>query len=143
VTVLVGFSRSPQGRAALQEGLAVAKRRGVPLHVVRYLGHEMGDTVTGVRGDFAAAEAVEREFDELRARLSREGVETTTEVLHGLHGGEGRALVEEAARVGADLVVIGIRRRSAVGKLVMGSTAHDVLMDAGCPVLAVKAPGTA
>jgi len=46
------------------------------------------------------------------------------------------AVVEE---VGAALLVIGIRRRSSVGKFVMGSDAQRILMLAQCPVLAVKA----
>lgn len=49
------------------------------------------------------------------------------------------AVVEEHA---AQLLVIGIRRRSSVGKFVMGSDAQRILMLAQCPVLAVKAPGS-
>jgi nucleotide-binding universal stress UspA family protein len=41
--------------------------------------------------------------------------------------------------VGAELCVIGIRRRSAVDKMVLGSNAHRILMYSACPVLTVRA----
>lgn len=47
-------------------------------------------------------------------------------------------LVGAAERSSADLIVIGLRRRSPVGKLILGSNAQRILLDAPCPVLAVK-----
>ena len=49
------------------------------------------------------------------------------------------ALVALADDTAADMIVIGLRRRSPVGKLVLGSNAQRILLDATCPVLAVKA----
>ena len=49
------------------------------------------------------------------------------------------ALLDVAEEVDASMLVIGIRHRSPVGKLLMGSTAQRILLDARCPVLAVKA----
>ena len=44
-----------------------------------------------------------------------------------------------ADEVDADMIVIGLRRRTPVGKLIMGSNSQSILLDASCPVLAVKA----
>jgi nucleotide-binding universal stress UspA family protein len=48
-------------------------------------------------------------------------------------------LIDGLEEVGAELCVIGIRRRSAVGKMLLGSNAHRILMDSPCPVLTVPA----
>ena len=48
-------------------------------------------------------------------------------------------LLRTAESTEADFIVIGLRRRSPVGKLLLGSNAQRVLLDAACPVLAVKA----
>jgi nucleotide-binding universal stress UspA family protein len=48
-------------------------------------------------------------------------------------------LISIAESVDAELSVIGLRRRSPVGKLILGSNAQRILLDAKCPVLAVKA----
>ena len=48
-------------------------------------------------------------------------------------------LIVTAEDAAAAFIVIGLRRRSPVGKLLLGSNAQRVLLDASCPVLAVKA----
>ena len=48
-------------------------------------------------------------------------------------------LINAAEREDAEFIVIGLRRRSPIGKLLLGSNAQKVLLDASCPVLAVKA----
>lgn len=46
-------------------------------------------------------------------------------------------VLEEAERVRAALLVVGLRRRSAVGKVLLGSLAQRMVLDASMPVLAV------
>ena len=52
----------------------------------------------------------------------------------------GAALLGLVDSVGADLLVIGARRRSPVGKALLGSVAQTVILEANVPVLVVKAP---
>jgi nucleotide-binding universal stress UspA family protein len=53
-------------------------------------------------------------------------------------GDAAEEVLRVADEVGASVIVIGLRRRSAVGKLLMGSSAQRILLDAQRPVLAVR-----
>jgi len=128
MTVLVGFAPTAEGSAAFDAGLAEAQRRGEPLLV---LNSPRGGAA--VSADVAAPERV--------AELTRRGEEAgvSVEVRQDAHDGD---LADEVVRVAdavdASVIVIGLRRRSPVGKLLMGSTAQRILLDADRPVLAVK-----
>jgi hypothetical protein len=50
----------------------------------------------------------------------------------------GDALIDASYQPDVELVVIGVRRRSPVGKLFLGSTSQRVILEAGCAVQAVK-----
>ena len=50
----------------------------------------------------------------------------------------GEDLVRFAADNSIDGIFIGIKKRSKVGKLVFGSTAQYVILEAACPVVAIK-----
>jgi nucleotide-binding universal stress UspA family protein len=56
----------------------------------------------------------------------------------------GRDAVEEINELvdtmDISVLVIGLRKRTAVGKLILGSVAQELLMTVSCPVLCVKAP---
>ncbi|MEU8649989.1 universal stress protein [Streptomyces sp. NPDC048737] len=133
MTVLVGYVPSPEGEAALRAGIDEARLRGERLLVVNT---SRGDATVDPRF------AQEPELAHVREDLAALGVEfDVRQVLGGRDAAE--EIVELAAGADVSLVVIGLRRRSAVGKLIMGSAAQRILLDAGCPVLAVKAAGPA
>jgi nucleotide-binding universal stress UspA family protein len=130
MTLLVAYVPTPEGEAAFAAGLAEAKLRGEDLVV---LNSPRGGAP--VNADVAPPDVVSR----LTAEADGAGVTLT--VRQDAHTGD---LAEEVVRVADELavsaIVIGIRRRSAVGKLLLGSSAQRILLDANHPVLAVK-PG--
>ena len=140
MSIVLGYADSPHGQAALEEAKAQAQQRGARLHLVRYIGHDSGDSPTKLREEQAEAERVEKQLESLREQLAAESIDASIEVRHGLRQGVSEALLDSAEREGAELVVIGMRKRSPVGKLVMGSVVQDVLLGSDVPVLAVKAP---
>jgi nucleotide-binding universal stress UspA family protein len=116
--IVVGYSSKPEGRAALKRALAEAELRSARLVVV----HTSPDVSVG----------------DLRSELEASGVPyEVTEALDALDPAEELLTAAEGRQ--ADFIVIGLRRRSPVGKLLLGSNAQRVLLDAACPVLAVKA----
>jgi nucleotide-binding universal stress UspA family protein len=117
-SIVVGYSSKAEGRAALTRAVSEAKLRGSELIVV----HSEGDV----------------ELEHLRADLVATGVpHEIRAAADSLDPAE--ELLNAAEERGADFIVIGLRRRSPVGKLLLGSNAQRVLLDAACPVLAVKA----
>jgi nucleotide-binding universal stress UspA family protein len=129
MTIVVGYVPTPEGEAALTAALAEARLREPPLHIVN---SARGDSLIDNRF------VQERGIEELRARLDASGV--VYEIDQKVRGHEASEEVVEAAdRVKASLIVIGLRRRTPTGKLITGSQAQRILLDAHCPVLAVKA----
>jgi nucleotide-binding universal stress UspA family protein len=131
VAVVVGYVPTREGRAAL--------RRAAEESLLR---HSRLIVINSSRGgkDFDAEEAVrfESELRTIEGRLDAAGV--NHEVRQLVRGNDpSEDLIAVAEEVGAEFIVIGLRRRTPVGKLILGSNAQRILLDASCPVLAVKA----
>ncbi|HET9853118.1 MAG TPA: universal stress protein, partial [Candidatus Limnocylindrales bacterium] len=86
---------------------------------------------------WARSAADQRTVDAAAARLMDAGRDVVTEVLAGRPGAQ---LVETARRRSIDLVVIGSRGRTGLGRALLGSVAGEVLASARCSVLVVKPP---
>jgi nucleotide-binding universal stress UspA family protein len=129
VTIVVGYTPTSAGRAALNTAITEARKSDRPLVVV-----------TPSRGDALddPSFAQPADLDWVRATLEEAGVPFT--IRQEVRGREAAdELIGVLEEVEAELCVIGIRRRSAVGKMVLGSNAHRILMDSPCPVLTVRA----
>ncbi len=131
--VVVGYIRSPEGEAALDAAVEEVRRRSGRLVVVHSSkgGAEDADEVVDDR----------RALDSLKGTLTADGLDVRIE---DLARGNDPAddIIDVAEHEHAAVIVIGMRRRSAVGKLLLGSNAQTILLNAECPVLAVKAPAT-
>lgn len=133
--IVAGFRDTREGRAAVDAALAQAKAHGATLEVVSV--REAPSDSSGARTSTESDTTMQAALDRLQQELAAAGVDARTEVLTSATEA-GPALVRHLTEVGADMVVIGMPRRSRVGKLLMGSTAQSILLDAPCPVLAIK-----
>jgi nucleotide-binding universal stress UspA family protein len=129
--IVVGYVPKPEGHAALRLAAEEAKLREASLVVVN-------SSRGGREFDGADEVRIEHELDEVRSQLTAAGVRhEVRQLVRGMDAAED--LIKVAEEVRADVIIIGLRRRSPVGKLILGSNAQRILLDAPCPVLAVKA----
>lgn len=130
MTVVAGYIPSAAGQRVLDVAVHEARLRGLPLRIV--------NSATGAAyadPGLATPEALSG----LRAEIEAEGLEVqVTQVTDAQSVAE--TLLEEAKKADAELLVIGLRRRSRTGKFLLGSIAQTVLLRAPCNVLAVSLP---
>ena len=127
MTVVVGYIPDQYGEAALTAGIEEAQRRGTGLVVVNAT---KGDALVDRRYVGEAGLAG------LEERLVALGM--TYEVRQAIGPDVAQEILRVATDTDAAVIVIGLRHRTPVGKMIMGSVAQEVLLDAHCPVLAVK-----
>ena len=129
MTIVVGYVPTPEGEAALIRAGEEARLRD---------GEARGRSArrageSGVGPTYPQTLALMR----LVADLKGDGVDV--EVQHRERSGDAADEILAAADAAkASLVVVGLKKRSAVGKLVLGSTAQTVMLRARCSVLGVR-----
>ena len=135
MTVLLAYAPTSAGLAAARAAAEEAKRRGSEdVTIVSVLRTRAATPppapVSGV--------SVEQELDAVAEDLVRQGLRVNVE--HESSGDVVEYIKAVAERVKPSVVVIGLRRRTAVGKLLLGSTSQRLLLELDYPIVAVKAP---
>ena len=128
--ILVGYEDSRVAEAALKLAVKHADASGAELNIVTVLeqSHDLQ------RDDI---EAVEDRLEKLKLSFKNEKFNCETFALVSLLS-PGEALVEFIKENGIDQIFIGVKKRSKVEKLVFGSNAQFVILEAPCPVITVR-----
>ena len=133
--IVVGHHDTAEGRAALERAVALATEEGATLHLVHF--SELPDQEEDPYRYVGARSEEEQQAEAFAERLRADGVRCEVHHVRDAHE-PAEALLSVARAASADLIVIGMRRRSRVGKLVLGSTSQTILLGSDCPVLSVK-----
>ena len=127
MSIIVGYVPTREGRAALRFAAREALLRQLSITVIQ----------SPRRGPDRHDEIETEDLDTVRSELEAAGL--SLELRPGTQDGEPAEDLIAAAEGGGELIVIGLRRRTPIGKLILGSNAQRILLDAPCPVIAVKA----
>ena len=131
MTILVAYVPRPEGQAALDKGIEIAKQRNENLIVVNA-------SPGGNKEDPSFADV--QDFERVQEILANTGLKA--EIKQYVRGKNAVEEIEALVQsLPASLLIIGLRKRTAVGKLIMGSVAQELLLSVSCPVLAVKSVG--
>ena len=128
--IMVGLDGSNSSKEALRLAKEHAKTFNAKIELVISMEK-------GTQTQIEEIEQAEHDLANEKKLLEEDGISCDTHLLiRGMSPGED--LVEFAEKNEIDEIVIGVRRRSKVGKLVFGSTAQYVILNAHCPVVSVK-----
>jgi nucleotide-binding universal stress UspA family protein len=130
MNILVGYDRSNVAEEALELAKKHAKAFEAKVYVVRSLAQSPEMKLENIQ-------KTERQLLEIRRSFREEGIECETEVIVSSIS-PGEDLVQFTKEKEVDEIVIGVKRRSKVGKLLFGSNAQYIILMAQCPVVAVK-----
>ena len=147
-TVVVGVDFSETSLKALHRAAQIAAKEGAELHALHLFDAPWKSLSYGSLEAIAPADR-QRAY---RDGLERELAEFTRPVANAHPGLKLRAVCDDAgtnrlgiadyaARVGADLTVLGTRGKTNLRDILLGSTAERVLAESRCSVLAVKPAG--
>jgi nucleotide-binding universal stress UspA family protein len=130
MNIMVGYDRSNVAK----EALVLVKKHAKAFDAKVYL---LTALTQGPDLQLEDIQKAEHELERLRISFKEDGIPCETHaIISSLSAGED--LVQFAQENGIDEIVIGVRRRSKVGKLLFGSNAQYIILQATCPVVTVK-----
>ncbi|WP_019148239.1 universal stress protein [Timonella senegalensis] len=122
MTVLVAYNETPQGKAAFAAAVEESERRETNL-VALVLTPQPNDAP--IPSQLGALISAHGKDVEVSFRSDKIDVAD--------------AILDHAERIDAEIIVLGARKRTPVGKFLLGSTTQRILLDASVPVLVIKA----
>jgi nucleotide-binding universal stress UspA family protein len=128
--ILLGYNGTSEAVRALEVALQHARAFNGTVDIL--ISYKRGE-----ESQIEELETAQKILEEIKTRFQKEGIQCKTHlIIQGQSPGED--IVDFAKRHGVNEIVIGIRKRSRVEKLLLGSTAQYVLLEAPCPVVGVK-----
>lgn len=131
MTVVVGYVPDATGFLAITEAVQQARFWQTDVVIVN---------VVDDAGFVKATAADDRDLDAVARRLTEDGVQFSVRHVNQDSRHASDEILKAAEEVETELIVVGLQRRSPVGKALLGSNAQRILLGATCPVLAVRSP---
>lgn len=140
MSIVVCTPGGPAGDVLVEAGEEQARHAGSSLVLLRHVKLHDLEHVSEIDREMAGAAEVRRDLEVTARTIGERGIPCRAEVVTSGADNPSDELLDAARAADASLLVIGIRSRSRVGKLLLGSTAQDLLLAAGRPVLCVPVP---
>lgn len=140
--ILAAVDDSPAAAKGLREALRLAKAGDARLHILHvvneYAAFAAMEGAPSVDFVPLLREEGRRILAKAEAAAARQGVKPRMLMREMVGGSVADAIVREARKIGADLIVLGTHGRRGVRRLVLGSDAEQVVRAASAPVLLVR-----
>ena len=128
--ILVGYEGTGSSQSILQVAIQQAKALGAEVHLVTSL-------IISTLDEERLTKKAHTALDHTKAIVQNEGIACETHVV--IRGqSEGADLIKFAEENEIEEIVIGVKKRSKLEKMIIGSATQYVIFEAQCPVFAVK-----
>jgi nucleotide-binding universal stress UspA family protein len=135
--ILIGYDGSDGAKKALTKGIEIAKASGAEIYILS-VGRipEYAEIISEVE---EAKEQAQKFYEKIQKEAydtaNKEGISCKTLIKYGKPGD---VIVDTATEIGADLIIVGVHKHSALKRRLLGATADKVVDNTTCSVLVVK-----